>query len=60
RQVGGAVLMGIGGVVAMGCSVGQGVTAVAALAWSGPVTLAAIVVGALFGLRQLIAGYQPD
>lgn len=60
RQVGGAVLMGIGGVIAMGCSVGQGVTAFAALAWSGPVTLTAIVTGALLGLRQLIAGYQPD
>ncbi|MDO8883614.1 MAG: YeeE/YedE family protein [Pseudotabrizicola sp.] len=60
RQVGGAVLMGIGGVVAMGCSVGQGVSAFAALAWSGPVTLAAIIVGALFGLHQLISGYQPD
>jgi len=60
RQVGGAVLMGIGGVIAMGCSVGQGVTAFAALAWSGPVTLAAIVAGALVGLRRLIAGYQPD
>ena len=60
RQVGGAVLMGIGGVVAMGCSVGQGVTAIAALAWSGPVTLAAIIAGGLFGLHQLINGYQPD
>lgn len=60
RQVGGAVLMGIGGVVAMGCSVGQGVTAFAALAWSGPVTLMAIIAGALFGLHQLISGYQPD
>lgn len=60
RQVGGAVLMGIGGVVAMGCSVGQGVSAFAALAWSGPVTLAAIIAGALFGLHQLISGYQPD
>ncbi|MBA3909705.1 MAG: YeeE/YedE family protein [Rhodobacter sp.] len=59
RQVGGAALMGIGGVVAMGCSVGQGVTGFATLAWSGPVTLAAIVVGAMVGLRQLIAGYQP-
>jgi uncharacterized membrane protein YedE/YeeE len=59
RQVGGAVLMGIGGVVAMGCSVGQGVTGFATLAWSGPVTLAAIVAGAMVGLRQLIAGYQP-
>lgn len=59
RQVGGAVLMGIGGVIAMGCSVGQGVTAFAALAWSAPVTLAAIVIGAWLGLRQLIGGYQP-
>ncbi len=59
RQVGGAALMGMGGVVAMGCSVGQGVTGFAALAWSGPVTLAAIVVGAMLGLRQLISGFQP-
>jgi uncharacterized membrane protein YedE/YeeE len=60
RQVGGAVMMGIGGVVALGCSVGQGVTGFATLAWSGPVTLAAIAVGAAAGLHQLIAGYRPD
>ena len=60
RQVGGAALMGIGGVIAMGCSVGQGVTAMAAMAWSGPVTLAAIGVGAVIGLRRLIAGFQPE
>ena len=59
RQVGGAVLMGVGGVVAMGCSVGQGISGFAALAWSGPVTLAAIVAGAAIGLRQLISGFQP-
>lgn len=58
RQVGGAALMGIGGVLALGCSVGQGVSAIATLAWSGPVTLAAIVVGALFGLRQLIGASE--
>lgn len=60
RQVGGAVLMGIGGVVAMGCSVGQGVTGIAALAWSGPVTLVSIGLGAWIGLRQLIGGFQPE
>jgi hypothetical protein len=60
RQVGGAALMGIGGVVAMGCSVGQGVTAFATLAWSGPVTIAAIAAGAALGLRQLIAGFEPQ
>lgn len=60
RQVGGAALMGVGGVVAMGCSVGQGVSGIATLAWSGPVTIAAIAAGAAIGLRQLIAGFQPE
>lgn len=54
RQVGGAALMGVGGVLALGCSVGQGVSAFATLAWSAPVTLAAIAAGALVGLRRLI------
>jgi uncharacterized protein len=60
RQVSGAALMGIGGVIALGCSVGQGVSAFATLAWSGPVTLAAIVAGAMLGLRHLIGGWQPE
>jgi uncharacterized membrane protein YedE/YeeE len=60
RQVSGAALMGVGGVIALGCSVGQGVSAFATLAWSGPVTLAAIALGAVVGLRQLIGGFQPD
>lgn len=58
RQVGGAALMGIGGVIAMGCSIGQGASGIATLAWSGPVTLAAILVGGTFGLRRLIMGYE--
>jgi hypothetical protein len=60
RQVGGAALMGIGGVVALGCSVGQGVTAFSTLAYSAPVVLAAICAGAMLGLKRLIAGFQPD
>ncbi|MFC2968710.1 YeeE/YedE family protein [Acidimangrovimonas pyrenivorans] len=59
RQVTGAALMGIGGVVALGCSVGQGVSAFATLAYSGPVTLACIGAGAVLGLRHLIGGFQP-
>ena len=59
RQVSGAALMGIGGVIALGCSVGQGVSAFATLAYSGPVTLAAIGAGAVLGLRHLIGGFQP-
>ncbi|ARE41560.1 Lipocalin-related protein and Bos/Can/Equ allergen [Rhodovulum sp. P5] len=60
RQFLGAALMGVGGVVALGCSIGQGATAFATLAYSAPVTLAAIYAGAFFGLKRLIAGFQPD
>lgn len=60
RTIVGAALMGIGGVIAMGCSIGQGVTAFATLSWSGPVTLLAISAGCLLGLRHLIGGYQVE
>ena len=60
RQVSGAAMMGVGGVIALGCSVGQGVSAFATLAWSGPVTLIAIGLGAMYGLRRLIGGFQPE
>ena len=34
----------------------EGLTAFSALAWSAPVTLACIYIGAALGLRQLIHG----
>ena len=58
RQVTGACLMGVGGVVAVGCSVGQGASAMATLAYSAPVVFVSIVAGAMFGLRQLLRGFQ--
>ena len=42
----GAVLMGIGGVLSMGCTVGQGITGVSTLALGSFLTLAAIIAGA--------------
>lgn len=54
RQLGGAIMMGIGGVIAMGCTIGQGLTATALLVWSGPVTLMAIAAGAWVGLQRLL------
>lgn len=42
----GAVLMGIGGVLAMGCTVGQAITGVSTLALGSFITFAAIVAGA--------------
>lgn len=60
RQMTGAALMGVGGVIALGCSIGQGLTAFSTLAYSAPVTLIAIAIGAIVGLRRLVAGFQPD
>ena len=59
RQIIGAALMGAGAVVAFGCSVGQGLSAFSVLAYSAPVTIAAIFAGAALGLRQLISGFLP-
>jgi uncharacterized membrane protein YedE/YeeE len=41
----GAVLMGIGGVLSMGCTVGQGITGVSTLALGSVLTLVSIVAG---------------
>ena len=56
RQVIGAVLMGGGSVLAMGCSVGQGLSAFAILSPSAPVVTLAIFAGSALGLRHLIFG----
>ncbi len=53
RHLGGAMLMGIGGVLALGCSVGQGVTGLSTLALGSVLTVAGLVIGAQLGLRTL-------
>lgn len=58
RQITGAALMGVGAVIAMGCTVGQGMSAFSVLAYSAPVTFLSIFAGAAFGLRQLIVGFR--
>ena len=45
RHVIGALLMGIGGVLAMGCTIGQGITGVSTLALGSILTLVAIIAG---------------
>ena len=57
RQIIGAGLMGVGAVTAVGCSIGQGLSAISVLSYSGPVTLIAIIAGAALGLRQIIVGF---
>ncbi|WP_436643409.1 YeeE/YedE family protein [Microbaculum sp. FT89] len=56
RHLAGGVMMGIGGVFAMGCTVGQGITAVSTLAISAPVVIASIGLGARMGLAWLLEG----
>ena len=47
----GAILMGFGGVLAMGCTIGQGLSGLSTLAIGSFVALAAIMAGAALGLR---------
>nr|WP_249153137.1 YeeE/YedE family protein [Bradyrhizobium diazoefficiens] len=51
RSGGGAALMGIGGVMAFGCSVGQGLTGMSTLALGSFVAVAGILLGTTAGLR---------
>lgn len=50
----GAALMGIGGVMAFGCSIGQGLTGLATLALASFVAVAGILLGTAAGLRGVL------
>lgn len=51
RYLAGAVLMGFGGVTALGCTVGQGVTGLSTVAPSSLISLAAILVGSFVTMK---------
>jgi uncharacterized protein len=53
RHLGGAAMMGVGGVFALGCTIGQGVTGVSTLALGSFLALAAIIAGAVAGVKYL-------
>lgn len=53
RNLFGAVLMGIGGVLALGCTVGQAVTGTATLAAGSFLVFAALVGGGVIGLKTM-------
>ena len=50
----GAVLMGVGGVCAMGCTVGQGLSGITTLSATSIVAVAAIIVGCMLALKYQI------
>lgn len=53
RNLAGAALMGTGGVVALGCTIGQAVTGFSTLALGSILTFAAIVLGGIAGVKYL-------
>ncbi|MEN9587641.1 MAG: hypothetical protein RIT15_1216 [Pseudomonadota bacterium] len=54
NHLGGAVLMGVGGVTAMGCTIGQGLSGVSTLALGSFIALAGIVIGAMLAFKYQI------
>src|SRR4051794_6427346 len=60
RSATGAALMGAGGVMAFGCSVGQGLTGLSTLALTSFVAVAGIMAGTALGLRGGALRVQPS
>jgi hypothetical protein len=54
RSVIGAALMGCGGAMALGCSIGQGLTGISTLALSSFLAAAGILLGTAAGLRGML------
>jgi uncharacterized membrane protein YedE/YeeE len=53
RSMFGAMLMGIGGVMALGCTVGQAITGISTLALGSFLTFAGIVIGGYLGMKRM-------
>jgi uncharacterized membrane protein YedE/YeeE len=56
RYLVGGALMGIGGVLSMGCTVGQGMSGASTLATGSLIATAAIIAGGVLGMRYLEQG----
>jgi uncharacterized membrane protein YedE/YeeE len=54
HHLAGAALMGVGGVTAMGCSIGQGVSGLSTLSLTSFVAVAAMVAGAVGGVKYQV------
>ena len=51
NHLAGGLLMGVGGVTALGCTVGQGLSGISTLSLTSFVSVASIIAGAVLGLR---------
>ena len=59
RHILGAILMGFGGVLSKGCTIGQGLSAASTLAVTAPLAIAFMILGAWAGLSYLVGDIQP-
>ena len=55
----GGILMGVGGALAMGCSVGQGLTGLSTLSYVSMIAFAGILLGAWLALRRELSVITP-
>lgn len=55
-HLGGSVMMGFGGITALGCSIGQGLTGLALLSLGSVFAVAGIVAGAVLAIRWRVRG----
>lgn len=53
RHMFGAVIMGFGGILSLGCTFGQGITGISTLAAGSLIALVSIIFGGLWGLRSM-------
>jgi uncharacterized membrane protein YedE/YeeE len=60
RHLGGAALMGAGGVLALGCTIGQGITGMGTLALGSVIAWLSILAGGYFGIKYLEEGSFGD
>jgi uncharacterized membrane protein YedE/YeeE len=56
RHLGGGALMGAGGVMALGCTIGQGITGMSTLALGSVLAWLSIIGGGYFGIKYLEQG----
>jgi hypothetical protein len=62
RYIAGGVMMGVGGALAMGCSIGQGLTGMSTLSFVSMIAFAGILLGACLALfleRSGMASAKP-
>ncbi|MGJ8528096.1 YeeE/YedE family protein [Maritalea sp.] len=56
RHIAGAAFMGFGGILALGCTIGQGLSAASLLTVSAPIVFLCVALGARIGLAYLLGG----